>query len=64
VVVCGATVKPRQELPRLGRYDSNFIIFARKRSNGIYRIKPHYRDELYAIINIATKQVYAAVTLD
>jgi hypothetical protein len=51
-------------LPRLGRYDSNFIILARKRSNGIYRVKPHYRHELYAIINIATKQVYAAVTLD
>jgi hypothetical protein len=62
--VRGATVKSSQELPRLGRHDSNFIIFARKCSNGIERIKPHYRHELNAIINIATKQVYAPVTLD
>lgn len=54
LIVCGASVEARQELPRLRGNDGDFIVVARKRPHRIQGIEPHDRHELCPIINVPT----------
>ncbi|MEK7220465.1 MAG: hypothetical protein AAB253_04655, partial [candidate division NC10 bacterium] len=64
LVVRGASVEPRQELPRLRGNDGDFIVVARKRPHRIQGIEPHDRHEFNAIINVPAEQMDASIALD
>lgn len=64
LIVRGAGVESRQELPRLGRDNGRLVVFARKCAHGIQGIEPHDRHEPHAIINVPTEQMDTSIALD